>query len=164
MPSTHALALWGAVTGTIGCLGGLVALLNFLRDRPGLRVTAHQVYRGIIDDREHRELVFEVVNNGRRPISITQGGIALNIERTGSWPFRREFIDSMYGAPQDHEVPARLDAWGSAKWIYRMGDLEDSPNLWNVFVLDSKRRYTWGAPSEYRLWRLLGRPRRSRSS
>ena len=47
MTVTETLAAWGAITGTIGCLSGGIALYNLLRERPRLRVLTERHMRGL---------------------------------------------------------------------------------------------------------------------
>ena len=68
--SDHTLAVWGAVTGTVGRLGGGIALFNQLRERPRLRLLVYTQMRGA-----ERELVMTVVNHGRRPAVICRLGL-----------------------------------------------------------------------------------------
>ena len=75
--TTETLAIWGAVTGTIGGLGGLAALVNLLRDRQKVAVTCVPVDYFEDDESTCMLLEFTVVNVGRRPVTVMSAGVAL---------------------------------------------------------------------------------------
>ena len=104
MDATLAIAIWGALTGTVATLGGLVSLL---RDRPKLEASQQidVVHAG--KDSTAR-LVLHVVNNGRQPVSMFTAGFAMRTERQGPWPRRRLVPLSINAEAEGPDVPMRL--------------------------------------------------------
>jgi hypothetical protein len=67
------LAVWGAVTGT---LGATIGLFTFLRDRPKLEVLAEELTD---------EVSLQVVNNGRRPVAVIGLGVTMHPIGAREW-------------------------------------------------------------------------------
>lgn len=72
---TFAIALWGAVTGTIALV---LQLLEYRADRSDLRISAH-LSNTVDRQRPSARLVFviDAVNHGRRVVTIRKAGIEL---------------------------------------------------------------------------------------
>jgi hypothetical protein len=142
MPSTDALATWGAVTGTIGSLSGATAAVALYRDKPRLTVTATVVRRS--GDRP--ELHFMILNWGRQPVVVVDAGVAQELKWKGIGPFRRRRPSVVRHRPADVELPIGLLPGTPMTW---RSPLEDDESLADVllrlFVQDARRqRYRWG--------------------
>jgi hypothetical protein len=139
MSFTLGLALWGAVTGTVGTI---VALLNFLRDRPNLHLgLTTRMERGYTP-----EIIAEVKNRGRQPttimdvelvsegrVEIQKGGVTI---ATGL--FTLGLADEEPRVVKPGEVarfPVSLSRWP--------GPVHADEPL-RLHVVDSHERETWG--------------------
>jgi hypothetical protein len=74
--SASAVAWYGAIVATIG---GLVGLLNYLRDRARVKVKVSQgmfVYKQGLGN--ELQVIIQAINFGRRPITMTSVGFALD--------------------------------------------------------------------------------------
>jgi hypothetical protein len=104
---TQTLAIWGAVTGTIGTLSAVVAVLTYRRDRPKVEVVARA--------REHGEQNFveayidmRATNHGRQPVTLVEAGHATGVLPMGRWPRKREIPLRQGLVPVFPQLPALL--------------------------------------------------------
>jgi hypothetical protein len=80
------LAIWGAVTGTVG---SFVAIANLRRDRATVRVSA-EIKELSYKSREPPSLIVRVTNIGKQPITIAEVALAVKWRSTG-W-LRRQSV------------------------------------------------------------------------
>ena len=107
---TLGIATWGAVTGTVATVGGIVALL---RDRPRLVASQHiEVTPGQVEAERKGQLVLLVINEGRQPVTVRGAGFGLDFSvKTGRWPFRQRAPFAIHAETRDQaKFPLRLDA------------------------------------------------------
>lgn len=104
---TETLAIWGAVTGTVGTLSVVVAVLTYLRDRPKVEVVAQARERG-----EHNfceaYIQMRATNHGRQPVTLVEAGHATGVLPTGRWPRKREIPLQQGLIPVFPQLPALL--------------------------------------------------------
>lgn len=103
--ATFWIAVWGAVTGTVATVGGIVALL---RDAP--RLAAHQEieYQKAGDD-SYVKMILHVVNNGRQPVTVFQAGFSTRWETERRWLRRQRVARSRLADVEGPEFPLRLE-------------------------------------------------------
>jgi hypothetical protein len=140
--SVETLAIWGALFGTIGSLSGAIALVNFLRDRPHLRLLTMVQMLG-----HDREFVMTVVNEGRRPAVLLEAGLAIQVDRVSAGTFRRKrsSVGAELGQPEPGVLPVTLGPFAALQWSFKY-DARRPPHGDSIaFVRDSDGRYTWAS-------------------
>jgi hypothetical protein len=114
MDATLALAIWGAVTGTVATAGGVVTLI---RDRPRMTVTQEiEVPAAPGGGWGEAQLKLLAINDGRQPVTIIDAGFGLAFEHTGRWPHRRRKAVIAHGDVTGPELPIRLEPGAPATW------------------------------------------------
>lgn len=107
--ATLGIAIWGAVTGTVATLGGVVALV---RDRPKLVARQHvEVKPGPTEAETRAQLVLLIVNEGRQPVTVRSAGFGVDPSRSRLPPFRRRGPFAVFAGTRDQAtLPMRLEA------------------------------------------------------
>jgi hypothetical protein len=138
--SDHTLALWGAITGTVGSIGGGVALFNLLRERPRLELLLYTQMLG-----SKRELVMTAVNHGRRPAIILSAGIASGVHgiSVGRLRRKRPHMTAEMGQPAPGVLPITLAPFEALRWSYTYDAKDPPPPDSIAFVQDSDGRFVW---------------------
>jgi hypothetical protein len=158
--ASEILAVWGAVTGTIGAL---VALTNARRDRPSLRVVG-QIRTDSYKFRDPPALVITVTNIGKQPTpAISEVGLATRWQRVGllrrssspqewrslrygEWPPRREVDeDAAPGASGFRYAPPATQSLKPGEAITAWDWLDEHAEVHAVrpFATDVFGRVSW---------------------
>jgi hypothetical protein len=150
------LAIWGAVTGTVG---SLVAVTNLQRDRSRVRVTC-QIEDRSYKYREPPSIVIRVANTGKQPIVIAEISLATQWITTG-WPQRRRHPSTGILLPwssEDDELARNvppIEKWdirprtkmlspGAVVTVVRALDPDDPLGDIRPYAADALGRLSWG--------------------
>jgi len=142
---TEILAIWGAVTGTIGTLSVLVAVLTYRRDRPKVEVVAQAKERY---EQNVWEAYIEMIatNHGRQPLTLVNAGHPTGVLATGRWPREREIPLQQGLIPVFPQLPALLSPGQtidlSAPFLHE--------GAVRPYVVDAKGRVLWATAQPIR--------------
>jgi hypothetical protein len=145
MDGTVALALWGAITGTVSV--GVQAATH-IRDRVKLNVNV----RFFQSEQEDR-LIIEISNRGRQPTTITEAGFLVKSEVTYEVEERKIVNTAPLSIRWDDGTPVLLAPGEVHQFSRKLTGWPDpmmhADTPLRAYVSDSHRRQSWGEPGRF---------------
>jgi len=145
MDSTAALAIWGAITGTLSV--GVQAATHF-RDRVKLNVNVK-----FTQTEETDLLIIEVSNRGRQPTTITEAGFLIKSEVTYEVEARKIIGTAPLSIRWDQRSPVLLKPGEVHEFTRSLTGWPDpmihADAPLRAYVVDSHGRQSWGEPGPF---------------